>query len=67
MRKRNRIREIREQKEITMTQVARDAQISTATLHDIEVMFKSVKPATYRRIASALGVGYEDLRIEKES
>jgi len=58
----NRIRLIREEKGLTLTGLARDADISAPFLLDLERGARSAKPETLERIASALGVDVSDLR-----
>lgn len=63
----NRIREIRTQKRITMTALAKAAGISAPYLHDIEVGNRNGSPDTMDRIAEALGVEPDDLAERAET
>lgn len=63
----NKIREIRTQKRITMTALAKAAGISAPYLHDIEVGNRNGSPDTMDRIAEALGVEPEDLSERTET
>lgn len=62
----NRIKEIRMQKEMTQTALARAAGVSSPFLHDLEAGKRNAKPATMRRIASALGCPVEYLTGNRE-
>lgn len=63
----NRIREIRKQKRITMTALAKAACISAPYLHDIEVGNRNGSMDTMDRIAEALGVEPEELEERTET
>ena len=63
----NRIREIRTQKRMKMTELARAAGISAPYLHDIEVGNRNGSLETMDRIAEALGVEPEDLEERTET
>ena len=57
----NRIREIREQKKMTLKQIAEQVEISVPYLSDIERGNRRGSSATIGRIAEALGVNPGDL------
>ena len=57
----NRIREIREQKKMTLKQIAEQVEISVPYLSDIERGNRRGSSATICRIAEALGVNPGDL------
>lgn len=61
----NRIKEIREAKGITQSELAKKAEVSQPYLSDLEKNRRGAKPETYKRIADALGVEVEDLRAEE--
>lgn len=58
----NRIKEIRLQKEMTQTALAKAAGVSSPFLHDLENDKRNAKPSTMRRIADALGCPVEMLK-----
>lgn len=60
----NRIKEIRIQKEMTQTALAKATGLSSPFLHDLENGKRNAKPATMRRIASALGCTVEYLTLK---
>lgn len=60
----NRIKEIREQKEISQNQLARIAGISQPYLCDLESNRRGAKPETFQKIADALDVPVSDLLEE---
>ena len=62
----NRIKPIRESKQMTQTELASKAMISQPYLHDLENNRRGAKPETYERIAAALEVPVTDL-IEQEA
>lgn len=62
----NRIKPIRERKQMTQTELASKAMISQPYLHDLENNRRGAKPETYERIAAALEVPVSDL-IEQEA
>ena len=57
----NRIKEIRESKHISQTELSSSALISQPYLHDLENNRRGAKPETLQRIADALGVPVEEL------
>ena len=56
-----RIRELREEKQITQKELAIAANISRPYLHDLEYNRRGAKPETLQRIADALGVPVEEM------
>lgn len=61
----NRIREVRESKNMTQKSLALMANVSQPYLHDLETGARGAKPDTWTRIARALGVQVEDLEEKK--
>lgn len=57
-----RIRVIREEKQISQTELARMAGISQPYLHDLEADKRGARQETLEKIADALGVEVEDLK-----
>lgn len=57
----NRVRELRKKKGMTLLELAGKAEISGAYLSDIERGNRRGSPATIGRIADALGVSMEEL------
>ncbi len=57
----NNIKLIRERNEMTLTKLAKEANISPPYLFDLERGARGAKPETMERIASALGVAVDDL------
>lgn len=62
----NRIKPVRESKQMTQTELAAKAMISQPYLHDLENNRRGAKPETYERIAAALEVPVSEL-IEQEA
>lgn len=62
----NKIKQVREGRRVTQTELASKAMISQPYLHDLENNRRGAKPETYERIAAALGVSVSDL-IEQEA
>lgn len=62
----NRIKELRESKQMMQKDLAETAMISRPYLHDLENNRRGAKPETYERIAAALGVDVSDL-LEQEA
>lgn len=58
----NRIKKIREFKQIRQNALAEAAQISQPFLHDLENGNRNAKPETWARIAEALGCTVEELK-----
>jgi transcriptional regulator with XRE-family HTH domain len=56
-----RIRELREEKQITQKELAIAANISRPYLHDLEYNRRGARPETLQRIADALGVPVEEM------
>ena len=56
-----RIRELREEKQITQKELAIAANISRPYLHDLEYNRSGARPETLQRIADALGVPVEEM------
>ncbi len=65
----NRIKELRLQKEMTQTALAKAAGVSSPFLHDLENGNRNAKPSTMRRIADALGCPVELLQggVDREA
>ena len=61
----NCIKLIREKKEMTLAQLAREAYVSAPYLLDLERNARGAKPETMERIAAALGVSVEELTSKK--
>jgi transcriptional regulator with XRE-family HTH domain len=61
----NRIKEIREKKNLMQKELAELAGISRPFLHDLENNRRGAKPETYQRIAEALGVTVAELNLTK--
>jgi len=62
----NRIKEIREQKQVRQKDLAAAVGISQPYLHDLENCKRGARPDTYKRIAEALGVSVRDLFEDEE-
>lgn len=62
----NRIKEIREQKQVRQKDLAAAVGISQPYLHDLENGRRGARPDTYKRIAEALGVSVRDLFEDEE-
>lgn len=58
----NRIKAVREQRNITQTELAKRAGISQPFIHDLENGNRNARAETMRRIAEALGCSEDDLR-----
>lgn len=56
-----RIRELREEKQITQKELAIAANISRPYLHDLEYNRRGARPETLKRIADALGVPVDEM------
>ena len=59
----NRIKEIREGKEMSQKELATLAHISSPYLHDLENNRRGAKPETLQRIASVLGTDVSELVV----
>ena len=57
----NRIKAVREQLQITQTELANRAEISQPFLHDLEYNKRGARPETMQRIAESLGVTVDEL------
>ena len=57
----NRIKELRESRNMMQKELAESAMISRPYLHDLENNRRGARPETYQRIADALGVTVEEL------
>ena len=57
----NRIKAVREQLQITQTELANRAKISQPFLHDLEHNKRGARPETMQRIAESLGVTVDEL------
>lgn len=57
----NRIKELREAKQMMQKELAESANISRPYLHDLENNRRGAKRETYERIAEALGVDVSEL------
>ena len=62
-----RIKEIRELFHVSQKELAELAEISQPYLHDLENGKRGAKPETLQRIAVALGVTVNNLKVEKEA
>lgn len=58
----NRIKDLRKERKMTQTELARLAGVSQPHIHDLENGHRHASPETLERIAAALGVAVEDLR-----
>ena len=62
----NRIKLIREQKEMALTRLAKESDISAPYLLDLERNARGAKPETLERIAAALGVEVSELTCQED-
>ena len=60
----NRIKEIREMRRVSQSELARNAGVSQPFLCDLENNRRGAKPETYKRIADALDVPVSELLQE---
>ena len=59
----NRIKEIRKLKGLQQKELANQAGVTAPYLHDLENNRRGAKPETMQRIADALGVQVEELKV----
>lgn len=59
----NRIKEIRELKGVQQKELANQVGVTAPYLHDLENNRRGAKPETMQRIADALGVPVEELKV----